>query len=406
MVGPLPVLSRERNTGVFRAAVGPIAVIGVFGMTLGITYPLLSRMLEERGASGTVIGLNGAMTPLGMVLTAALIPALVRRLGPWRLMVVAAAGSSAILSLFAVTDDLVLWFVLRALLGSCAVAMFILSETWISENADVTHRGRLLTAYTSVLALGFCVGPAVLSASENSEAVALAVAVASPLVALWPLWTERARVPAMGASGRVPVGSLTRQLSVLLVAVLAISVFDAVTLQFLPLYADAAGLPPGHGELALTVLLIGQTTLQFPLGWLADRLGGRTALLLSLTVGTAGALLLPAAMGWGLWLWPTVAVWGGIAFAGYPLVLSILGANLDGESLLLGNTAFAIVWGVGGVVGPPYAGAAMDVWGANGMPWSLAALWVLAVLTTVAVFLRRARGRAAPSPSEPSHSGR
>jgi MFS family permease len=392
-MGSLSTLPRKRNTGAFRAAVGPIVIIGVFGMTLGITYPLLSRMLEERGASGTVIGLNGAMTPLGMVLTAALIPALVRRLGAWRLMVAAAVGSSAILGLFAVTDSLALWFILRAVLGSCAVAMFILSETWISENADVTHRGRLLTAYTSVLALGFCVGPAILSASDNSEALALTVAVVCPLVALWPLWTEKSRVPDMGASGRVPVGSLTRQLSVLLVAVLAISVFDAVTLQFLPLYADSAGLPAGQGELALTVLLVGQMTLQFPLGWLADRLGGRTALLLSLTVGTAGALLLPAAMGWGIWLWPMVAVWGGIAFSGYPLVLSILGAHLDGESLLLGNTAFAIVWGIGGILGPPYAGAAMDVWGSHGMPWSLAALWVLAMITTVAAFLRRAQVR-------------
>ncbi|MFC4608494.1 MFS transporter [Streptomyces maoxianensis] len=392
-MGSLSALPREQNTGAFRAAVGPIVIIGVFGMTLGITYPLLSRMLEERGASGTVIGLNGAMTPLGMVLTAALIPAMVRRLGAWRLMVAAAVGSSTILGLFAVTDSLALWFILRAVLGSCAVAMFILSETWISENADVTHRGRLLTAYTSVLALGFCVGPAILSASDNSEALALTVAVVCPLVALWPLWTEKARVPDMGASGRVPVGSLTRQLSVLLVAVLAISVFDAVTLQFLPLYADSAGLPAGQGELALTVLLVGQMTLQFPLGWLADRLGGRTALLLCLTVGTAGALLLPAAMGWGIWLWPMVAVWGGIAFSGYPLVLSILGANLDGASLLLGNTAFAIVWGIGGIIGPPYAGAAMDVWGAHGMPWSLAALWVLAVITTMAAFLRRAQVR-------------
>ncbi|MEX1651717.1 MULTISPECIES: MFS transporter [Streptomyces] len=385
----LSMLPQDRKSGAFRAAVGPIVIIGVFGMTLGITYPLLSRMLEERGTSGTVIGLNGAMTPLGMVLTAALIPVLVRRLGAWWLMVAAAVGSSLILGLFAVTDNLALWFILRAVLGSCAVAMFILSETWISENADVTHRGRLLTVYTSVLALGFCVGPAILSISDNSEVLALTVAVVAPLLALWPLWSEKARVPEMGASGRVPVGSLTRQLSVLLVAVLAISVFDAVTLQFLPLYADAAGLAGGQGELALTVLLVGQMTLQFPLGWLADRLGGRTALLLSLTVGTAGALLLPAAMGWGVWLWPMVAVWGGIAFSGYPLVLSILGANLDGESLLLGNTAFAIVWGIGGILGPPYAGAAMDVWGADGMPWSLAALWVLAVITTVAAFLRR-----------------
>ncbi|WP_338896864.1 MFS transporter [Streptomyces sp. TG1A-60] len=383
--------------GMVRIAIGPIAVIGVFGMTLGMTYPLLARMLESNGASSTVIGLNGAMTPLGMIVTAFVIPALVRRTGAWRLMVGASAGTSAVMVMFGLTDSLPVWFVLRAVLGACAVAMFILSETWISENAGEAYRGRLLTAYTSVLALGFCVGPAVLSLTGNSVRTALAFAVLSPVIALVPLFTERSAVPRMESSGKAPVTALVRQMSALLAAVLAVSVFDAVTLQFLPLYGERSGLPTGQGELALTVLLVGQMALQFPLGWLADRIGGRSALLLSLAAGTVGSLLLPLIMDSGGWMWPLVAIWGGIAFSGYPLVLSILGADLGGQNLLLANTAFAVVWGVGGVVGPPYAGAAMDLWGTDGMAWSLASLWILA-LVAAAFTLVRHGGRALRSP--------
>ncbi|MEU3609164.1 MFS transporter [Streptomyces sp. NPDC035033] len=387
------MLPHDRDARPVREAVGPIVVIGVFGVTLGVTYPLLSRMLKERGASDTEIGLNGAMTPLGMVLTALVLPALVRRFGPWRLMAASAVGSAAVLGLLAVTESLASWFLLRAVLGSCAVALFVLSETWISEASAPAHRGRLLTVYTSVLALGFCAGPVLLGLSNGSRGPALAVAVLSPLVALWPLWSAKARMPPMAAVGRLRVATLLRRLSVLLVAVLAVSVFDAVTLQFLPLYADAHGMASGEGELALAALLAGQVTLQFPLGWLADRIGGRGALLLSLTGGTLGAVLLPTAMGWGLWLWPVVAVWGGVAFAGYPLVLSILGADLDGESLLLGNTAFAVVWGIGGILGPPYAGAAMDAGGADGMPLSLALLWALALAVSAAALRPRGHSR-------------
>ncbi|MEV8309653.1 hypothetical protein AB0P36_20450 [Streptomyces flavidovirens] len=109
--------------------------------------------------------------------------------------------------------------------------------------------------------------------SGNAPGPALTVAVASPLLALWPLCTGRRRVPDMAASGAVPVGALARQLSVLLVAVLTVSVFDAVTLQFLPLYGEAAGLTSGQAAFALTALLVGHILFQFPLGWLADRLG-------------------------------------------------------------------------------------------------------------------------------------
>jgi MFS family permease len=370
-----------------RGAVGPIVAIGVFGVMLGITYPLFALLLQERGASSTVIGLNGAMTPLGMLLSAAFIPALVRRFGPWLVMMTAAGMSAVILAPLGVTESLFWWFTLRFALGSCAVAMFIVSETWISEIANATHRGRLLTAYTSVLAFGFTIGPTVLALTHNAKFVGLGVAVASPLLALWPLARARTRVPAMAATGSVPIGRLARGLSVLLVAVIAVSVFDAVTLQFIPLYGHWSGLSVKTAALALTVLITGQMTLQYPVGWLADRLGAKPALILSLSVGMVGAVFLPWAMHSGAWMWPILAIWGGVSFAGYPVVLALLGEALTGTTLLLGNTAFAIVWGIGGVLGPPYVGFAIDRIGPNGMPWSLALLWVAALIITGSAFV-------------------
>lgn len=372
-------------------AVGPIVIIGTFGVTLGITYPLLAYILKRDGASTTVVGLNGAMTPLGMVLTALIVPALVRRVGPWWMMMAASMGVPVVLAVLALSQSLWLWFVLRFVLGACAVAMFILSETWISEIATTDNRARLMTAYSSILALGFALGPAVLAVSHNSESLALLVAIGSPLFALLALRAERQRVPHMAASGRVPLRPLVTKLSVLPIAVLAVSVFDAVTLHFLPLYGELEGMSPHHAHVTLAILLIGQMIFQYPLGWLADRMGGHRALIVSLTVGAAGALLLPAAVRSGFLLWPMVLVWGGIAFAGYPLVLALLGESLSGTSLLLGNTAFAVMWGIGGVLGPPYAGAAIDWLGSDGMPWSLAVLWILALGVTGGHFYRVGR---------------
>ena len=374
------------------AAIAPIAVIGVFGVTLGITYPLLTLLLEQRGVSSSVIGVNGAMTPLGMVLSAPLIPRLLRVVSPWTAMVTASVAMAVLLGALASFDDLALWFVVRFVIGYCAVTMFILSETWISEVAAGPKRGQLLTAYTSVLALGFSVGPAVMATAGAGSTAPLVVAVVSPLLAVLPLWAARAQVPRMVSSGPVPVRSLMTRLSVLLVAVVSVSVFDSVTLQFLPSYVLGEGLSPRLAALSLTVLLIGQVLFQYPLGWLADRMSPRSALICSLSAGAAGALVLPWAVGAPWLFWPLVAVWGGLAFAGYPLVLALLGEGLEGSGLLLGNTAFAVVWGLGGIIGPPYSGVAIDWLGPEGMPLSLATLWLLA-LAIIAVAGLRTRGR-------------
>jgi MFS family permease len=375
------------------AVTAPIIVIGVFGVMLGITFPLLTLLLEQQGVSSSVIGLNGAMTPLGMVLAAPLVPRLLRVVTAWTAMTAASAAMALLVAMLAVFDDLTLWFVVRFAMGLGAVIMFILSETWISEVAAGPRRGQLLTAYTSVLALGFSIGPAVMAMSGNDPTVPLVVAIASPLAAIAPLWRMRVQVPAMASDGSVPVRELIVKLSALLVAVLAVSVFDNVTLQFLPSYGISEGLSPGLAAISLTILLIGQVLFQYPLGWLADRMNARRALLCSLSAGTIGALALPMVVGQSWLFWPLIAVWGGLAFAGYPLVLTIVGEGLDGASLLLGNTAFAIVWGLGGIIGPPYTGIAIDWIGPEGMPLSLATLWLLALLVLAVTGLLSRRRR-------------
>ncbi|WP_083914276.1 MFS transporter [Nocardia concava] len=386
----------------WRAAGTPIVVIGVFGATLGITYPLLSLLLEERGTSSSIIGLNGAMTPLGMVLGAPLVPRLIRAVRPWLTMVLATALVSVILAVLAATPALSAWFVLRFMLGLCAVTMFILSETWIGEIATSQLRGQLLTAYTSVLALGFAIGPTVLAASGDNFTIALTIAIAAPLVALVPLVRVRQTVPPMAGNGPIPVRQLTTLLSTLVVAVLAVSVFDSVTLQLLPSFGVRHGNTLAYAALSLTVLLIGQVVFQYPLGWLADRVGARVALIVSLSAGILGALLLPMIVNNPTGYFPAIAAWGGLAFAGYPLVLTILGESFEQTDLLMANTAFAIVWGLGGILGPPYSGAAMDWVGPNGLPWSLATLWLLALTAIVATAcLARQRGTRSPDGKAP-----
>jgi hypothetical protein len=41
--------------------------------------------------------------------------------------------------------------------------------------------------------------------------------------------------------------------------------------------------------------------------------------------------------------------------------------------LVAGNAAFALMWGVGGIAGPPLAGAVMDLIGRQGFPITVGA---------------------------------
>ena len=102
----------------------------------------------------------------------------------------------------------------------------------------------------------------------------------------------------------------------------------------------------------------------------------------------AGCLLLPWVF--ASWLvWPLVFVWGGVSFGLYTMSLIQLGERFTGEILIAGNAAFALAWGIGGIVGSPAAGLAMQLIGHQGLPSSLGLL-----CSVLAVALMAAKRRA------------
>jgi hypothetical protein len=51
------------------AMAGIIATVTVFAVAQGLTYPLLSFILERQGTTSGLIGLSAAMTPLGFIVS-------------------------------------------------------------------------------------------------------------------------------------------------------------------------------------------------------------------------------------------------------------------------------------------------------------------------------------------------
>jgi len=64
-----------------RNLIAACSAISVFGLAFGMTYPLLSLILEQRGVSTEMIGINSAMMPVGILLFSPLIPVVSKRFG-------------------------------------------------------------------------------------------------------------------------------------------------------------------------------------------------------------------------------------------------------------------------------------------------------------------------------------
>ena len=114
-------------------------------------FPLLSLILAERGYSDDIIGLNAAMSPIGILTSSLMIPPLARRFGVEPVILGAAFVTALIVLAYKILWSIEWWFVLRLLQGMSVSTLFVLSESWIVRFAEDGHRGKIVALYASVL---------------------------------------------------------------------------------------------------------------------------------------------------------------------------------------------------------------------------------------------------------------
>ena len=367
------------NLGIIAA----IVAIGIFCLTLGLSYPLLSLILDSMGISTGLIGLNAAMTPLGIIISSPFIPPLAKRFGAWFSCVFSLCLAAVLLVLLAIFRDIGTWFVLRFLLGVANTVIFITSEVWINQLAPRAIRGRIIGLYTTIAAAGFALGPLVIAVIGSQGWLPFLVAVSGILLALPFVISARNHLPAFDSSESISMLSFFPMAPLLLLAVGFAALFDQVMISLLPIYILRHGIVESTASLMLVVLILGNVLLQIPIGWLADKFS-RKRLLCFLAFGTvAGCLLLIGLIRGSVLIWTMLFIWGAIAFGTYTVAMVELGDRFSGALLLAGNSAFGIMWGLGGIVGPSVGGTAMDLLGPEGLPITLAILFVILGLATI-----------------------
>ena len=359
---------------------GVIAAVAIFAVAQGLTYPLLSFILERQGASAGLIGLSAAMTPLGLIAGSPLIPPLIRRVGAGRLALACAIVAGASLALIGWTRDVVAWFPLRVAIGLAIGPLFVLSETWLIALSPPQRRGRILGIYTAVVSAGFAAGPLSLMVVGTEGWPPFLIGIGAFIVCTLWLAAILRRLPELGRDGGdASVRAVARQAPALLFAVFATAAFEQAVLSLLPVYGLSYGIGERSLSALLTVLVAGNIALQVPLGLAAERWTARSVSIACALATVLGCLLLPLLIATPL-VWPLFFLWGAFSFGIYTLALVELGERFSGSMLIAANAAFALVWGIGGIAGPPATGAAMDLVDVQGLPGALGVLYLALAL--------------------------
>jgi MFS family permease len=354
-----------------RGLAAAIAAVTVFGLSIGQGGPLLPLILESRGTDVTVNGLNAAATFVGVILGPLLAPRCARRLGIRDFLLACFVLDMAVFALMKPFDSIATWFALRFLLGVIGSSIFTVSEASINLLADDATRGRIIGVYAAALSAGFALGPLLLSATGIHGWAPFLVNIAI---------TAMATLPLLGAGdlghdlGREPVASVLGAFTAvpfILFAVAVFGLYETTLMTLVPIWGVRMGLTARLAAATVSAAYLGAIALQFPIGWLSDKMARPTVLRLCGMAGCGGAVLLsivatspppPVRL-----LFVLLFLWGGIASGIYPVVLGMAGDRFRGNELVSVNAAIIMAYGLGALFGPPLGGAAMDIWNSPGL---------------------------------------
>jgi MFS family permease len=380
------------DTRRLRAAAAAIAAISVVGIAFGLGMPLLSNVMENRGYSASLIGLNTAAAGVASLIAAPLATPIAARFGVIKTLCAMNILAALSLAGFYVFESFLAWALLRVILHFALTLLFILSEFWISASAPPEKRGLLLGVYATFLSIGFATGPWLFSLMGSAGFLPFGAGAAIMLTALVPVLLARSDSPPLDKEEKTPFAPYLFAVPTATAAVLVFGAVETGGFSMLPVYGTRLGISEADSALWLTIIGAGNVLMQLPLGLLSDRVRDRRHLLLalalfSLTGVTAMTLVTD---NWTL-LAIVLFLWGGAVGGLYTVGLAHLGSRLTGRDLASANAAFIFCYALGMLTGPQMIGICMDHFGPNGFSAALSVFFFLYIALTLQrlLFMRR-----------------
>ena len=374
----------------WRALLPVFAACAAIGLQAGVALPLVPLALERQGTDKLTIGIVSACWAIGMLAFGTRIPHLASRFGAVPMIIVSVVAGSLINVAYTVTSGPLAWGLLTLMHGVVGGVPWVVSEIWMNVVVEEKRRGRVMGIYATMVAVGMALGPLVLQVvgvygpAPFLTAAGLALLVALPLL---PHWRTAPHIHFSKDSGFVQVVGLA---PLAMLAAFACGLGEQVAFSFLPVYAVGAGVSAQTGALWLSVFVMGNVVLQWPIGWMADHFDRRAVVAGCALVSAVLVGLLPMVPATSPAVFVNVLLWGGISFAIYPVGLALLGRRFHGGDMARANTAFSMIYILGGLLGRPPAGAAMDAFGDPGLGGTLALVYAAAGIVALVAWRRSA----------------
>lgn len=364
------------------------------------SWPLLLGMLllmVGNGLQGTLLGVRGDIEGfstfwmsvimsayfLGFLGGSQMAPDLIRRVGHIRTFAALGSVISAVLILYPAIADPIAWTLLRVVIGFCFSAVYVTAESWLNNSASNETRGQALSLYMIVQMSGLVAAQGLLVLGDPSGYILFVVLSVLVSLSFAPILLSVTPTPAFETTEPMSFLEVFHLSPLGCIGIFVMGAVYAALFGMSAVYGTQSDLSLAEISLFVGAIYVGGLLLQFPIGWISDRMDRRVLIAGVAAIGTVAAISAIYSSSFYLLLIAAFAV-GAMANPLYALLLAHTNDFLEPDQMAAAGGRLLFINGVGAVTGPLIVGALMGLFGPQGFFLYLAVL--MAGLATYAGF--------------------
>ncbi len=339
----------------------------------GLQGSLLGVRASIEAFPTTVTGLLMSGYYLGFFAGSILTPKLVVRVGHVRVFGALASLASTAILFHALFVNPVSWGMMRLVSGLCYAGLYVVAESWLNEKATNETRGQLLSVYMVISYGGMAAGQVLLNVGDPGRAGLFMLVSVLVSLAVIPILLSNTRGPAMEAPTPMSVKDVCSASPTAFVTAFTNGILQGGVIGMGAVYAGLIGLSVPQISLFMIMLLMGGVCFQWPIGRLSDHYDRRKVLTVVTFSAAAAAMVASAVADTFTAFLAAAFLFGGMMGPMYSLALAYANDHLQTDQMVAASGTLVLVGGSGALLGPTLVAASMDLIGAHGFFWSIAA---------------------------------
>lgn len=356
----------------------------------GFMNTVFSLKLKMMGQSSFIVGVITSLFYLGMFAGSFSIAPILIRVGHIRAYSAFAALLAFSILMPGMSDNSHIWSISRFIGGYCLAGLYITVESWLLNVSTEKNRSSYLALYIGCCYGAQSIGQLFIEVIDLNTVIPFIFGAIFITISVIPITVTPISTPKIDEPQALGMKKLFKVSPTGVIGCLVAGMFISSTYGLLPIYVVDGGVVLNNVATVMSLNILGGVLLQYPLGYLSDRMDRRLMIIMLCGIASVICILIllidrTSVLSMDLAYFANLSlvfILGGATFCVFPISMNHVCDYIDKNSVIEAAQGLTVAYGFGSVIGPLIIAYIMKLTGSIGFFIGMSLLFALTTLYT------------------------